>query len=58
MQILCQVHDNSTPFQWEYIERDNAAVQALYLTNYNSNLLLECFKDLKGVKSFKIIKQK
>ena len=41
------MHDNSTLFQWEYIERNNADVTASYITNFVSKLSLDCFKDLK-----------
>ena len=47
VQILCQMHDNSIPFQWDYIQRKNASVTTPYITNYISKLSLECFKDQK-----------
>ena len=52
----CDIIDNSIPFQWEYMQRNNAAVTASYITNGISKLPLECFKDHKGVKSVTAIK--
>ena len=56
VQILCQIHYNSIPFQWEYIQSNNAALIASYITNYILKLSLEYFKDLDMVKSFTDIK--
>ena len=47
VQILCQMHDNIIPFQWEYIARNNVAGTVSFITNYISNLCLECFNDHK-----------
>ena len=54
VQILCQVHDNSTPFLWEYIERNNVSVRALYITHCISKRSLELFKFFKWVKSLQL----
>ena len=45
------MHDNSTQFQWEYIELNNAGATASNITNSISKLFLEYFKFLKGDKS-------
>ena len=50
------MHDNGTLFQRNYIECNIVAVTALYTTNCISKLSLECFIDLKGVKSLTIVK--
>ena len=57
-KILCQMHDNSTQFKWEYIHRNNImhAATASYITNYIYKLSLEFFKDQKWVKSLTIVK--
>ena len=54
VQILCQMHDNSTHIQWEWIDRNKAAVTASYIANCIFKLSLERVKDLKGLRVYQL----